>query len=50
MENLLRGFEDMGYKVNVGWKEKERKKNIREVFKKLKESGDDDKINYVKKL
>ena len=36
MENLLRGFEDMGYKVNVGWKEKERIKNIRESIKKNK--------------
>ena len=50
MENLLRGFEDMGYKVNVGWKEKERIRNIRESIKKLKDSGDDDKIIYAKKL
>ena len=27
MEELLKGFEDMGYEVKVGWKEKERKKN-----------------------
>ena len=26
MEDLLKGFEDMGYEVKVGWKEKERKK------------------------
>ena len=27
MEDLLKQLEDMGCKVNVGWKEKERKKN-----------------------
>ena len=27
MEDLLKGLEDMGCKVVVGWKEKERKKN-----------------------
>ena len=27
MEDLLKHFEDMGCKVVVGWKEKERKKN-----------------------
>ena len=50
MEDLLKGFEDMGYKVEVGWKEKERKKTIVESIKKLKESGDENKISYAKKL
>ena len=50
MDTLLKGFEDMGYKVEVGCKEKRRKKTIVESIKKLKESGDDDKIIYVKKL
>ena len=50
MEDLLKGFEDMGYEVKVGWKEKERKKTMSETMKKLKESGDDDKIIYAKKL
>ena len=50
MDTLLKGFEDMGYKVEVGCKEKRRKKTIFESIKKLKESGDDDKIIYVKKL
>ena len=50
MEELLKQFEDMGYEVKVGWKEKERKKTMSETMKKLKESGDDDKIIYAKKL
>ena len=40
----------MGYKVNVGWKEKERIRNIKKSMKKIKDSGDEDKIIYAKKL
>ena len=40
----------MGCKVEVGCKEKRRKKIIFESIKKLKARGDDDKINYSKKL
>ena len=50
MDTLLKEFEDMGCKVEVGWKEKNRKKNILSSLRKLKESGDDVKINYVKTL
>ena len=50
MDGLLREFEDMGFKVEVGYKEKNRKKNILSSLRKLKESGDDVKINYVKML
>ena len=50
MDKLLKGFEDMGYEVEVGWKEKRRKKTIVESIKKLKESGDENKISYAKKL
>ena len=50
MEDLLKGFEDMGYEVKVGWKEKERKKTMSEAMKKLKESGDENKISYAKTL
>ena len=50
METLLKGFEDMGYEVKVGWKEKERKKNMSEAMKKLKESGDEKKIRNAKTL
>ena len=50
MEELLKEFEDMGCKVEVGCQEKRRKKTIFESIKKLKESGDDDKIIYAKKL
>ena len=50
MEDLLKQFEDMEFKVEVGCKEKRRKKTIFESIKKLKDSGDDDKIIYAKKL
>ena len=50
MEDLLKQFEDMGFKVEVGCKEKRRKKTIVESMKKLKESGDEDKIIYAKNL
>ena len=50
MDNLLKEFEDMGCKVDVGCQEKRRKKTIFESIKKLKESGDEDKIDYAKKL
>ena len=50
MEDLLKLFEDMGFKVEVGCKEKRRKKTIVESMKKLKESGNEDKIIYAKNL
>ena len=50
MEELLKEFEDMGYEVKVGWKEKERKKTISEAMKKLKASGDEKKVKLVKTL
>ena len=50
MDILLKEFEDMGFKVEVGWKEKKRKKTILSALRKLKESGDDVKYNYVKTL
>ena len=50
MDSLLKELEDMGCKVEVGWKEKKRKKDIFSSLRKLKESGDDVKINYVKIL
>ena len=50
MDGLLKEFEDNGIKVEVGWKEKERKKTILAALRKLKESGDEVKLNYVKTL
>ena len=50
MEDIFKKIEDMGFKVEVGWKEKRRKKIIFESIRKLKASGDDDKIIYAKKL
>ena len=46
MDALLKEFEDMGCKVEVGYKEKRRKKSII----KLKARGDENKIIYAKKL
>ena len=46
MDGLLKEFEDNGIKVVVGFREKERKKNILKALRKLKESGDDVKVNY----
>ena len=48
MDTLLKEFEDMGFKVEVGCKEKRRKKTIFESIKKLKGSGDDDRISCEK--
>ena len=50
MDTLLKEFEDMVFKVEVGCKEKRRKKTIFESIKKLKESGDDDRISCAKNL
>ena len=50
MDILLKEFEDMRFKVKVGCKEKKRKETILAALRKLKESGDDVKYNYVKTL
>ena len=50
MDALFKELEDMGCKVEVGWKEKRRKKQVFESIKKIKDSGDEVKINYVKTL
>ena len=48
MDTLLKEFENMGFKVEVGCQEKRRKKTIIYSIRKLK--GDDVKNNYAKKL
>ena len=50
MDELLKEFEDNGITVEVGWKEKNRKKIILAALRKLRENGDEDKLNYVKTL
>ena len=50
MDQLLKQIEDMGCKVEVGCREKRMKKTIFESIKKLKDSGDEDKIIYAKNL
>ena len=44
MEELFKELEDEGCKVVVGWREKERRNVMSEAMKKLKESGDENKI------
>ena len=48
MDDILKEFEENGIKVEVGGREKRRKKIILDALRKLK--GDDVKYNYVKKL
>ena len=48
MDTLLKEFEKMGFKVEVGCQEKRRNKTIIDSLRKLK--GDDVKNNYAKKL
>ena len=52
MDAIFKALEDMGYKVEVevGWKDKDRKKIIIESIKKLKDSGDESKLLYAKKF
>ena len=50
MDELLKEFEDNGITVEVGCKEKNRKKTILAALRKLRESGDEVKLNYVKTL
>lgn len=52
MDAIFKALEDMGYKfeVEVGWKDKDRKKTILEAIKKLKDRGDESKLLYAKNL
>ena len=50
MEQILKEIEDMGYKVTVIDKEKERIKSIKKSIKKLKKRGDEYKIKCAKNL
>ena len=50
MEELLKFLEDEGFEFEVGCREKERKKIMREAMKKLKESNDEKKIELAEKL
>ena len=52
MDAIFKGLEDMGheFEVVVGWKDKDRKKTILESIKKIKDSGDENKLLYVKNL
>ena len=50
--NSLDKFKEEGHiiGVEVGWKEKDRKKDIIESIKKIKDSGDETKLSYVTNL
>ena len=52
MDAIFKELEDMGHEieVEVGWKDKSRKKEIREAIKKLKDRGDETKLLYAKNL
>ena len=52
MDAIFKKLEDMGYEfeVEVGWKDKDRKKQILKSIKKLKKSGDENKLLYAKNL
>ena len=47
---VFKEFENQGGTIEVGWKEKDRKKEMSEAMKKLKESGDENKIMLAKRL
>ena len=47
---VIKELEDEGYTIECGWKEKQRKKEMSEAMKKLKESGDENKIKIAKRL
>ena len=50
MEELLKELEDQGCTIECGVIEKSRKKEMSEAMKKLKESGDENKIKLAKRL
>ena len=47
---VLKEFENEGITIECGWKEKERKKRMSKAMKKIKESGDENKIKLAKRL
>ena len=47
---VLKEFENQGCTIECGVKEKRRKKEMSEAMKKIKASGDENKIRYAKKL
>ena len=47
---VFKEFENQGGTIEVGWKEKGRKKEMSEAMTKLKESGDENKIMLAKRL
>ena len=47
---VLKELEEKGCTIECGWKEKKRKKEMSEAMKKLKASGDENKIRYAKTL
>ena len=53
MEAVFEVFKELGdegFNIECGWKEKQRKKEMSEAMKKLKESGDENKIMLAKRL
>ena len=50
MEELLKELKDQGCTIECGVIEKSRKKEMSEAMKKLKESGDENKIKIARRL
>ena len=50
--NAIEKLKEEGHniEVEVGWKDKDRKKTICESIKKIKDSGDETKLSYVNNL
>ena len=50
--NAIEKLKEEGHniEVEVGWKDKDRKKTILESIKKIKDSGDETKLSYVNNL
>ena len=47
---VFKELEDEGFTNKCGWREKQRKKEMSEAMKKLKESGDENKIMLAERL
>ena len=47
---VIKELENKGFTIEIGWKEKKRKKEMSEAMNKLKASGDENKIMFAKRL
>ena len=47
---VIKELENKGFTIEIGWKEKKRKKEMTEAMNKLKAGGDENKIMFAKRL